>query len=165
MNSVKNANSQSHEWLREINHLLPFRSNGETRHGQIRFLKGTEVGHQRGGPMRWGQRDLWPEAASDDGEVPLWSGFSAWGVTLRSQRSGQSLMRGHGCWSCNSCPSQVRVNAQSLQSCPTLCDPTGCSSPGSSVQGFSRQEYWSGLPCPFPGDLPDPGIELVSPAL
>ena len=34
--------------------------------------------------------------------------------------------------------------------------------------GFSRQEYWSGLPCPSPGDLPDPGIEpvsLTSPAL
>ena len=34
--------------------------------------------------------------------------------------------------------------------------------------GFSRQEYWSGLPCPPPGDLPDPGIEpvcLTSPAL
>ena len=28
--------------------------------------------------------------------------------------------------------------------------------------GFSRQEYWSGLPCPPPGDLPDPGIEIVS---
>ena len=34
--------------------------------------------------------------------------------------------------------------------------------------GFSRQEYWSGLPCPSPGDLPNPGIEpvpLMSPAL
>ena len=31
--------------------------------------------------------------------------------------------------------------------------------------GFSRQEYWSGLPCPSPGDLPDPGIEPWSPAL
>ena len=34
--------------------------------------------------------------------------------------------------------------------------------------GFSRQEHWSGLPLPAPGDLPDPGIEptsLVSPAL
>ena len=34
--------------------------------------------------------------------------------------------------------------------------------------GFSRQEYWSGLPCPLPGDLPDPDIEptsLVSPSL
>ena len=31
--------------------------------------------------------------------------------------------------------------------------------------GFSRQEYWSGLPFPSPGDLPDPGIESWSPAL
>jgi len=30
---------------------------------------------------------------------------------------------------------------------------------------FSRQEYWIGLPFPSPGDLPDPGIELRSPAL
>ena len=30
---------------------------------------------------------------------------------------------------------------------------------------FSRQEYWSGLPCPHPGDLPDQGIEPRSPAL
>ena len=30
--------------------------------------------------------------------------------------------------------------------------------------GFSRQEYGSGLPCPPPGDLPDPGVELTSPA-
>ena len=31
--------------------------------------------------------------------------------------------------------------------------------------GFSRQEYWSGLPCPPPGDLPNPGIESRSPTL
>ena len=31
--------------------------------------------------------------------------------------------------------------------------------------GFSRQEYWSGLPCPLPGDLPKPGMKLRSPAL
>ena len=31
--------------------------------------------------------------------------------------------------------------------------------------GFSRQEYWSGLPLPFPGDLPNPGIEFKSLAL
>ena len=30
-------------------------------------------------------------------------------------------------------------------------------------KGFSRQEYWSGLPCPPPGGLPDPGIEPTSP--
>ena len=34
-----------------------------------------------------------------------------------------------------------------------------------SSKGFARQEYWSGLPLPTPGDLPDPGIELASPIL
>ena len=29
--------------------------------------------------------------------------------------------------------------------------------------GFSRQEYWRGLPCPSPGDVPDPGMELTFP--
>ena len=46
------------------------------------------------------------------------------------------------------------------QSSPTLCDPMdfiACQSPPS--MGFSRQEYWSGLPFPSPGDLPNPGIE------
>ena len=43
-----------------------------------------------------------------------------------------------------------------------------CSPPGSSVHGILQQEYWSGLPSPPPGDLPDPGIKpasLMSPAL
>ena len=40
--------------------------------------------------------------------------------------------------------------AKSLQSCPTLCDPIDGSPPGSPALGFSRQEYWSGLPFPSP---------------
>ena len=53
------------------------------------------------------------------------------------------------------------------QSCST-CDHTECSPSGSSVHRIFRQEYWSGLPLPSPGDLPSPGIEstsLTSPAL
>ena len=51
------------------------------------------------------------------------------------------------------------------QSCPTLCDPMDSSLPGSAVHGIFGQEYWSGLPFPCPGDLPNPGIEPRSPAL
>ena len=43
-----------------------------------------------------------------------------------------------------------------------------CSPPGSSVHGILQQEYWSGLPCPPPGDIHNPGIEpssFMSPAL
>ena len=50
-------------------------------------------------------------------------------------------------------------------SCPTLCDHMDCSPPGSSVHGFSGQEYWSGLPFPSPRDLPNPGTEPRSPVL
>ena len=52
-----------------------------------------------------------------------------------------------------------------LLGCVWLCDPMNCRPPGSSVHGFSRQEAWSGLPFPTPGDLPDSGIQPVSPAL
>ena len=52
--------------------------------------------------------------------------------------------------------------AKSLQLCPTLCDPMDCSLPGSSVLGLPHQEYWSGLPCLLPGDLPNLGIKPVS---
>ena len=51
------------------------------------------------------------------------------------------------------------------QSCWTLCNPQTVAR---QSMGFSGQEYWSGLPRPPPGDLPDPGIKpmsLVSPAL
>ena len=60
------------------------------------------------------------------------------------------------------------VHAKSVQLCLTLrlhrLQPARLLCPW----GFSRQEYWNGLPCPPPGDLPSPGIEptsLTSPAL
>ena len=40
--------------------------------------------------------------------------------------------------------------AKLLQSCPTLSDPMDCSLPGSSIMGFSRLKYWSGVPFPSP---------------
>ena len=54
------------------------------------------------------------------------------------------------------------MQAKLLQLCPILRDPMGGSPPGSLSMGFSRQEHWSGLPCPPPGGLSDPGIVLAS---
>ena len=47
-----------------------------------------------------------------------------------------------------------------------LCDPMDCRTVGQVPlpMGFSRQEDWSGLPCPPPGDLANPGTEPTSPA-
>ena len=50
------------------------------------------------------------------------------------------------------------------QSCPTLVTPWTVAHQASLSVGFPRQEYWSGLPFPPPGVLPDPGIKTVSPA-
>ena len=45
------------------------------------------------------------------------------------------------------------------QSFLSVCNPMDYSPPASSVQGFSRQEYWSREPFPSPGDFPDPETE------
>ena len=48
-------------------------------------------------------------------------------------------------------------SAQLLPSGPILCEPMDY-----SLTGSSRQEYWSGLPCPSPGDCPNPGVKPAS---
>ena len=58
----------------------------------------------------------------------------------------------------------VCVCVLAAESCLTLCDPTDCSPPGSSVLGFSRQEHWSGEPFPSPGNCSDWGTDPHSPA-
>ena len=59
----------------------------------------------------------------------------------------------------------LESESEVTQLCLTLCDPMDCSLPGSFIHGISRQEYWSGLPFPSLGDLPNPGIKLRSPTL
>ena len=51
------------------------------------------------------------------------------------------------------------------KSCPTLMIPWTVSCQAPLSMGFSRQEYWNGVPFPPPGALPDPGIKPRSPAL
>ena len=51
------------------------------------------------------------------------------------------------------------------KSCPTLTTPWTVAYQAPLSTGFSRRKYWSGLPFPSPGDLPDPGIEHRSHAL
>ena len=54
------------------------------------------------------------------------------------------------------------MDTQSLQSCLTLNNPWTVAHKASLSMGFSKQEYWSGLPCPPPRDLPHPGIKPTS---
>ena len=61
--------------------------------------------------------------------------------------------------------SMLESESEVAQSCPTLCDPCTVAHQVPLSMGFSWQEYWSGLPFPSHGDLPNPGIEPWSSAL
>ena len=60
---------------------------------------------------------------------------------------------------------KVRVRMLVAQSCLTFVTPWTVGHQAPLSMGFPRQEYWSGLPFPSHGALPDPGLELESPAL
>ena len=59
-------------------------------------------------------------------------------------------------------PCLMCMQAMSLQSCPSPCNPMDCSPPGSCVHEVLQTRILEWLPCPPPGDLPDPGIKHVS---
>ena len=63
-------------------------------------------------------------------------------------------------WAARGSLLSMRCAVFSRQSCPTLCDPMVPLS-----MGFPRQEYWSELPFPSPGNLPDPEMESTSSGL
>ena len=60
---------------------------------------------------------------------------------------------------------KVKVKVKSLSHVQLFVTPWTVAYQAPLSMGFSRQEYWSGLPFPSPGDLPDPGIEPGFPAL
>ena len=63
------------------------------------------------------------------------------------------------------CDGEKKVKVKSLSHVRLFVIPCTVAHQAPPSMEFSRQEYWSGLPFPSPGDLPDPGIEPGSPAL
>ena len=89
---------------------------------------------------------------------------------LHSARWNTTLGLSLQIYFCHSLPflSVLCMCAKLLQSCPTLCNPTDYSPPGSSVPRILQERILSEMPCPPPGDLSDSGIEpetFTSPAL
>ena len=82
--------------------------------------------------------------------------LGSWGPQQRKVHRGASghRLRGYG--------AQFSLVAQS---CPTLCDPIDCSTPGSSVHGIFQARIMEWVAIPFSRDFPDPGVESRSPAL
>ena len=95
-------------------------------------------------------RAVWRFLKKSKNRATTWSRNPTLGYVFRENHNLKRYM--HACML--SCFSHV-----------WLCNSMDCCPPGSSVHWFSRQEYWNGLPCSPPGDLPYPGIKSVSPAL
>ena len=68
-------------------------------------------------------------------------------------------------WLSGSSWDQISGGGLVTKSCPTLATPWTVACQAPLPMGFFRLEYWSGLPFPSPGDLPNPGIKPGSPAL
>ena len=83
-------------------------------------------------------------------------------VHMRKKHSRQRAQQGWAPWDWNI---RMKVKVKSLSHVRLFANPwtVPCQAPAS--MGFSRQEYWSGLPFPSPGDLPFPGMECSSCAL
>ena len=97
-----------------------------------------------------------------------WRGKSA---SPRQSAAGCLRLEVRGLWRAPTKPSPLGYFVPGgggglvAQSCPTLASPWTVARQVPLSMGFSRQEYWSGLPFPPPGDLTDPGIKPGSPAL
>ena len=117
-----------------------------------------------------------PEA-SCRGWKPLWHGQNSSGCLVLAQGTAPysirlGLLQERDVLE-TSCIQQGRavqtvVLGVHTQLCPTLCTSRTAARQSPLPVGFSRREYWSGLPFPPPGDLPHPGVDpesLVSPAL
>ena len=116
---------------------------------QTAWLWGQRLGRQR--QRQWSEhRRFW---AFWEHTAGVWK-RGLWAFTRRCRSSA----------SARTPPPGMNAQESVTQPCPTLCDPMDCSPPGSSVHGILRQEYWRGLPCPPPGDFPDPGIKPRSPS-
>ena len=97
-------------------------------------------------------------------EIVTHSSFLAWRIPWTEKSTGLQRVGHDWATSLHGIHTYIhaRMRAQSLQSCPTLCDPMDWSLPGSCPWEFFRQEHWSGFPCLPPEDLPNLGMESAS---
>ena len=84
-------------------------------------------------------------------------------ISNKARRRGQRILVKLSNVSSHSTVATIYIHVLScLSGVRLLATPWTVVCQASQSMGFSRQEYWSGLPFPSPGDLPDPGIESVS---
>ena len=107
------------------------------------------------GPLVWLSRSLLPPGRQDRRPASSTSFF----ITSFWLLLGESVSLALVCFQ-----HAPFVVAKSLGHVWLFVTPWTVAHQGPLSMGFSRQEYWNGLPCPLPGDLPNPGIKPLSPA-
>ena len=141
------------------------------------FLWGKSLGMELLGPMvSVGEGNGNPLQCSCLGNPRDWDGLMGWWAAVYGVAQSQTRLKrlsSSSVWErerererereCVCVCSVASVMSGSLQ--PHGVPPPPPAHPAPLSMGFSQQEYWSGLPCPSPGDLPNPGIEPSSRAL
>ena len=96
-------------------------------------------------------------------------GFPSQALPVYGGAGGSRIWEGHGPSVPNSQAAararEIPLAVQLLSRVPLSATPWTAARQAPLFVGFSRQEHWSEVPLPSPGDLPDPGIELTSPVL
>ena len=96
----------------------------------------------------------------DDGSKQVYSTYHASTVLIILHTTQHPFAKGYGYYN-----SHLKVKVKSLSRVRLFATPQTVAYQAPPSMGFSRQEYWSGLPFPSPGDLPHPGIETGFPSL
>ena len=131
---------------------------------RVRLLQHWIVAHQAPAPMGFPRQEHWseysfssPGALPDPGIEPRSPALQADSLLSATSEAPSPICKYICMYVCVAC-----LPAKLLQLCLTVYNPIDCSHQAPLSIGFSRQEYWSGLPCPPPGDLPNTGIEPKS---
>ena len=116
--------------------------------------------------MRWDAQgqNTWNEIRTPEREARLLSSSSSVTFCIRAILDWSSLVFFSGPFGEASQLACAKVHVCMLSHVKLFVTPWTAAHQAPLSMGFSRQEYWSGLPCPPPGDLPNPGIEPASPA-
>ena len=118
-------------------------------------------------PVLWDPPDCSSPGSSVHGilqaRIPEWTAMPPPGNLYTQEFNPRLLFLLH--WQVSSLPLKVKVKVKLLSHVQLFATSWTVAYQAPLSMRFSRQEYWSGLPFPSPGDLPDPGIEPRSPAL
>ena len=143
--------SQARRWVHTFQQTLYLACSAHTRVGRGARILGAQYMQQGAGPVKFQLLFFKKKMREEDRRTQPCSSANPW-LTLPGQIGLLSKVP----------RISTTVHTHSVTSVVSDSATPGTVAPRLLCLGFSRPEYWSGWPCPPPGDLPNPGIELAS---